>query len=120
MDFLIYVAVAAVAYYIGWHLRGIVMLGNLSVNPDKMIKMLEQVKKINEAEARGETVDSDDVELEIVRNDNILYGYNKTDGSFVSQGTDLASLLNEANRRFPSKNFFGTIDKDNPAKELAQ
>lgn len=120
MDFLIYVAVAAIAFYIGWHMKGIVLLANLSVNPDKMIKMLEKVKQINEAEARGETVDSDDIELVIVSNgDNVFYGYDKIDGSFISQGPDLTSVLQEAKKRFPSKNFFGKMSQDNSTKELA-
>jgi hypothetical protein len=120
MEFLIYVAVAVIAYYIGWHLRGVVLLANLSVDPDKMIKMLQQVKEINEAEARGEIVDSDKIELNIEQRGNTLYGYAKTDGAFVSQGSDLASVLAEAKRRFPTKSFVGKIAQNNSTKELAQ
>ncbi len=120
MEFLIYVAIAVIAYYIGWHLRGVILLANLSVNPDKMIKMLEQVKQINEAEARGEIIDSDNIELNIEQVGNTLYGYTKTDGTFISQGSDLASLLDEAKKRFPTKSFVGKIAQNNPTKELAQ
>jgi hypothetical protein len=120
MEFLIYVAVAVIACYIGWHLRGVFLLANLSVNPDKMIKILEQVRYLNEAEARGETVDADDIELDIEQVGNNLYGYTKFDGIFISQGSDVTSVLAEAKKRFPTKSFVGKIVQNNSTKELAQ
>jgi hypothetical protein len=119
MDFIIYVVIAVVAFFFGWHVRGIIMLANLGANPDKIIKMLEEIKRINADEAAG-IVHTDGTELFIERVGNSLYAYIKDTNQFVAQGSDLTSVLDTAHRRFPTQKFFGKISKDNPAKELAQ
>jgi len=119
MDFLIYIVVAVVAFYIGWHARGIIFLANISENPDRVIKMLEQIKKLNAEEENESTNSVDGTELFIERVGNGLYAYIKETNQFVAQAPDLSSLLIEAHKRFPTQKFFGTISKDNSAKELA-
>jgi hypothetical protein len=119
MDFIIYAVIAGVAFFFGWHARGIIFLANLSVNPDKIIKMLEEIKRINADEAAG-IVHADGTELFIERVGNTLYAYIKDTNQFVAQGSDLTSVLETAHKRFPTQKFFGTISKDNTAKELAQ
>jgi hypothetical protein len=120
MDFIIYIVIAVVAFFFGWHARGIIMLANLSGDPDKIIKMLEEIKRINADEAAGIVRDDTGTELFIERVGNSLYAYIKDTNQFVAQGSDLASVLDTAHKRFPTQKFFGTISKDNPAKELAQ
>lgn len=118
--FILDVIVLILAFWAGWHLRAIVFLANLSVNPDKVIKMLEEIKRLNAEEEEGVVAqDASGTELFIERVDNMLYAYVKETNQFVAQGPDLKSLLDSAHKRFPSKKFFGTISKDNPAKELA-
>ena len=122
MDFLIYVVVAAIAFWIGWHARGIIFLANISENPDRVIKMLEQIKKLNseeDSELGSLSSSTDGTELSIERVGNMLYAYIKDTNQFVAQAPDLSSLLSEAHKRFPTQKFFGTISKDNSAKELA-
>jgi hypothetical protein len=120
MDFIIYAVICLLAFIFGWHARGIIFLANLSVNPDKIIKMLEEIKRINAEEAAGIVRDESGTELFIERVGNMLYAYSKDTNQFVAQGTDLKSVLETAHKRFPTQKFFGTISKDNIAKELAR
>ena len=117
MDIIIYSVIAAVAFIIGWNLRGVVILANLAKDPQKFIKMLNQIEKINEAEANGEEI-PDGTELTIERVGNTLYAYAKETNQFIAQGPDLSSVIEEAQKRFPGKKFFGLIPHGDPAKEL--
>lgn len=117
-----YLIVAVVGYMVGYWVRGIVVLFNLSRDPAKIFKMLEEIKDINEAGQSNSLSISkkDSTELFIERVGNNLYAYNKETNQFVAQASDLKTLLDTAHKRFPTEQFFGTISKDNPAKELAQ
>ena len=117
MDIIIYSVIAAGAFIIGWNLRGVVILANLAKDPQKFIKMLNQIEKINEAEANGEEI-PDGTELTIERVGNTLYAYAKETNQFIAQGPDLSSVIEEAQKRFPGKKFFGLIPHGDPAKEL--
>jgi hypothetical protein len=118
---IVHIIVAAGAFWLGWHIRATVILSKLASQPEKMIKILEQIKGINEKEAQGEfgpeRIDSD--ELRIERVGDQLYAYHNDSGEFVSQGSDLVTVLELAHARFPDRVFFGTIESDDPAKELA-
>jgi hypothetical protein len=105
MDFLFYIILAVIAFYAGWHFRGVIMLANLAVNPDKIIKMLENIKKINEAEARGEEF-QDGIEVESEQVGNVWYAYDKDTGHFLAQGTSFEDALKAACDRFPEKTFW--------------
>lgn len=122
------VIIAVVGFMVGYWWRGIMVLYNLSRNPEKMIKMLEEIKKINELEAQGADLDNTSVEvlkkglpveLEIERVGEHLYAYTKDSNQFIAQGPNLKHLLEEAHKRFPGKVFFGNIPADDPAKEIA-
>lgn len=103
-DLIIYIVIAVVAYWIGWHLRSMVMLYNLSQNPERTIKLLEELKKIHEQETEGLPEDAIQIELEEVNGQ--VYAYNKSTGDFLAQGSnrDLAGLAVAA--RFPDKKFW--------------
>jgi hypothetical protein len=115
MEYIGYVIVGVVVFWLGWHARGIVILANLSHDPDKMIGILTQIKQIN----LEDDLDSDDTELRVERVNNMLYAYTNA-GQFIAQGPSLTELLESAHKRFPDKKFFGKIASDNTAKELAQ
>lgn len=117
MDIIIYSVIAAVAFSIGWNLRGVVILANLAKNPKRVISMLEEIERINRAEERGETI-QEGTELVIERVGNTLYAYAKDNNQFIAQGANMSSLLEEAQKRFPGKKFFGLIPHGDPAKEL--
>jgi hypothetical protein len=105
MDFLFYVILAVIVFYAGWTLRGVMLIAKLSTNPDNVIKMLEQIKKINEAEARGEEY-QEGVEVESEQVGNVWYAYEKDTGQFLAQGTSLEDAIKAACDRFPEKTFW--------------
>ena len=120
---------AIVGYMVGYWIRGIIVLYNLSRNPEAVIKMLEQLKRINEAEGQ-EDLDAtlskikqavpDGTELFIEQVNGQFYAYNKENNRFVAQGSTLDELLETAHKRFPDSKFFGTVEEDNSTKQVAQ
>ena len=110
MDFIVYGALAFIIFYAGWHLRGIAMIAKLSMDPDSVIKMLEQVKRINEAEARGEThIDGTEIRAEHVNGS--VYAYDVDDGTVLAQGPTLEEALKAASARFPNQKFWHNDNK---------
>jgi hypothetical protein len=119
MEFLSYVVLFGIALWIGWHLRGIVFLANLSENPDRVIKMLEEIKRLNrEEDSTSDKPKSKGTELKIERVGDMLYAFTKDNDEFIAQGSDLKTLLDSAQKRFPNKVFFGNIPNGDSAKEL--
>lgn len=104
-------------FYFGWWARGLLMKSRFSEDPDHFINILQKIKEINELEQLE--LKKEGTELSIERVGNTLYAYVKDTGQFIAQGPSLEELLNSAQDRFPDRKFFGKIDKDNPAKELA-
>lgn len=116
MDFIIYIVLGAVAFWLGWHARGIVFLANISVNPDKMIKMLEKVKEINEAKSPEELeaierTPFDAVEVAPEQVKGVWYAYAKDTNQFLAQGNSLEEALTAAAKRFPDKKFWCKTDE---------
>lgn len=123
MEYLIYIIVAVVAFWAGWHIRAAVILAHMSVNPEKMIGILKQIQQINQKEAQGllepQLAQRTGTELRIELHGGVLYAYTMDQNEFIAQGPDLQTLLATAQQRFPNREFFGEIAKDNPAKEFA-
>lgn len=119
MEFLTLIIVAAFAFWIGWSIRGIVLLARFGTDPEHFIDILKKIKEINDEEARAAQQDKLGTELAIERHGEMLYAFVKETNQFIAQGKDLNVLLDEAKKRFPNRKFFGVIEKDNPAKELA-
>jgi hypothetical protein len=119
LDYLSYIVVAIAFYNIGSHVRAFQIMLNLSKNPDEFIKMVQKIKEINtEIETNDMPEDANLMELERVG--DVLYAYDKHTGQFLAQATNLASLTEAIDKRFPGKKFFGTISADNSAKELVK
>ena len=114
MELILYIVFGAVAFWFGWHARGIVILANLAQDPEKMIGILEKIKEINKEE-QGQT-SLEGIELAIEQVQDEFYAYTKTDGKFVAQGTSLENVLKMANERFPGTKFFGKVPADNSTK----
>ena len=105
MEFLGYVVVAVIASWIGWHARGIVFLSNISNHPEKMIKMLEQIKKINDEELDGSPeVDGTEIRAELVG--TTWYIYSKDNNEFLAQGPSFDDAVMAVADRFPGKKFW--------------
>jgi hypothetical protein len=104
MEYFIYIVIAVIAYWIGWHARGIIFLANISERPDHMIKMLEKIKEINDSEEVGLPEDAIEVEAEHVN--GMVYAYNKASGEFLAQAQNLHQVMTLAAQRFPGKKFW--------------
>ena len=118
MDFLSTLVIVAISMWAGWHLRGITLIARFGNDPDHFIKLLEQIKDINQKDKLETDQKANGTELKIERQGNTLFAYIKDDNQFVAQGPDLSSLLEQAQKRFPGRKFFGTIPNGDPAKEL--
>lgn len=123
-EIIIIVAVAAVVgYFVGYHMRAIMLIKGMSEDPDHFIRLLEQVKKIND-EHDEEMIklksngSLDGTELTIERADGMFYAYTKDGNQFIAQGTDMDALMEQAKLRHPNRKFFGVINKEHSAKEL--
>jgi hypothetical protein len=106
MEYLSYIVLALIAGWIGWHIRGIVVIANLSVNPDKMIKMLEEIKKLNLEEAKASPAKDTGVECVAEQVNGSWYAYIKDTNQFIGQGSSIEAALEQAADRFPSKVFW--------------
>jgi len=111
MDYIIYIVLGVVAFWLGWHARAIVFMANLSIDPDRTIKMLEKIREINAAKTEEE-LDSivsnqmNAVEVEPEQVKGVWYAYAKTTGQFLGQGSSLEEALTQAANRFPDKKFW--------------
>lgn len=113
-------AMLAVMFWMGWVLRGIVILARMSSKPEEMIDILNKIRRINEGKDTEEDVSAKDgIEIRIERVGDMLYAYAKENDEFIAQGPNMTTLLEVAAERFPQRRFFGVIEKDNPAKEIA-
>lgn len=105
MDFIIYAVIAAVAFSIGWNVRGAIILVNLAKDPQKFINMLKEVERINQAEAEGKII-PEGIEVEAEEVNGHWYAYVKNTNQFLAQGTSLEDALKLASERFPGKKFW--------------
>jgi hypothetical protein len=119
LEFMPYFCVAYGAFYVGKHWALFQFSQNLSKDPDRMIEILKRIKEIN-TEIDTNDMPEDANLMEIERVGDHIYAYDKHSGQFLAQANNLASLTEAIDKRFPGKKFFGTISKDNPAKELVK
>ena len=106
MDFITLVVIAVIAMWIGWHLRGIVILANLAENPDRVIGMLEKIKKINEEEQQESNGKLTGIEIKPEQVGNMWYAYAADDNQFLGQGSTLEDALKMVSDRFPNTKFW--------------
>lgn len=104
MEYIYYIMVAVVAYWIGGHVRAYQIMQNLIKRPDGMIKLINNLKEINDSEAEG--LPDDAIEVETQHVNNSVYAYDKMTGEFLAQATNLHQVMLEAAKRFPGKKFW--------------
>jgi hypothetical protein len=92
-----------IAFWLGKHYAQLKFLHKISTDPDSMIKLLQQVKKINEDD---DVVIAGAIEVKTELVNNSVYAYNKTTGEFLAQASDLHQVMTEAAKRFPGKKFW--------------
>lgn len=110
------------AFYLGWIARGATLLAGMSDNPEKFIKLLEDIKKINTAEAAGITEEdavalakSTKVRVDMVQ--DVVYLYRLEDNEFISQGSSIEDAMAQGQKRFPGKTFW--LEKQNISSQTA-
>ncbi len=106
MDALIY----AFVFWLGWRIRGALMMFAMRDNPEKIIDLLKQVKEINDKEEKKSDIR---VEVEPEKVGNVWYAYAKDTGQFLAQADTLEEAIRQASIRFPNKTFWCETDKKN-------
>lgn len=104
MEYIYYIMVAVVAYWIGGHVRAYQIMQNLIKNPDGMIKLINNLKEINESEEQ--VLPENAIEVETQHVNNSVYAYDKMTGEFLAQAANLHQVMLEAAKRFPGKKFW--------------
>ena len=104
MDILYYFIALGVAFWAGIHWAQIRFLNNIAKHPEKFIKMLEQIKSINDNEDLG--LPEDAVEVQIEHVNDMVYAYEKATGQFLSQAKSIHLAMVEAAKRYPEKKFW--------------
>ena len=108
MDYILILVLIGLAFYAGWHLRAITILYKISEHPEHMIRLLEQVKKLNdEARLQAEQgVPDDAIEVKTEQVNGLVYAYNKVTGEFLAQAQNLHQVMVLAASRYPGKKFW--------------
>jgi len=101
-----------VAFYVGWFCRGVSLMSKLAQEPERMIGLLEEIRKINENEARD--IPEDVIEMDLRKQNGLVYLYNKASGEFLAQGANIEAAVKVAAERFPGKRF-GYTDTEQTA-----
>ena len=101
-DVLPYIAVAILAYNVGIHIASYRIMRNLVESPDDMIKLITQIKTLNE----GVAEDDDTIEVSTEHVNDLVYAYNKTTGEFLAQAQNLHQVMVLAAKRYPGKKFW--------------
>ena len=107
MEYISYIIVAVVAFWIGGHWKAYRVMQNLISRPDDMIELFNKLKAINQDEAiAGEEMPEDAVPLEIEQVNGYVYAYSKTTGEFLAQAHDIEQAARIARQRYPNKTFW--------------
>jgi len=126
---MLYVAVAVMAFRIGYWVHAKYFLWIMFHNPERLrhaLDMMERVRNLDDAVlARTDQTAQELIaeleqgqELIIEQQADRLYAYDKATQAFIAQGTSVEQVFEQARQRFPHKKFFGKIAKENSAKSV--
>ena len=102
-DLIIYLVLIFFAFWLGWKLRGVLMMYAMSEEPERVIKMLKEVQDINKQQDKPVRTS---IEVEPEQVSGYWYAYAKETGQFLGQGPTLEDALKVASVRFPNKTFW--------------
>lgn len=106
-DIFIYVGIACVAYWIGWTVRGVVLIFKLSRDPRATLDLLEQLKAINDSDTGEPTAKNANwVEVRVEQVGATVYAYANDTHQFLGQGTSIEEAIQMAKRSHPTKIFW--------------
>lgn len=100
-DILLNILYFAIVFWIGWRVRTAVIMYHLSEDPDRMIKILNQIKEINTRPKAEELKSTGDVKIEY-HNGHVYLFENETD-RFLAQGSTVAEAIEIMDKRFPGR-----------------
>jgi hypothetical protein len=115
IDFIVYFIIAVSAFWLGKQFAIVRFIENLSNNPDKIIKMLEEIKRINAEHelAVAALVPEDAIMLNTEERAGSVYLFQSEDDKFIAQGKSIEDALKSAAERFPGKKFWiPTVKQD--------
>ena len=107
--------IMAACVWVGWHLRGIMLLKNILRDPDRMIKLIEDVKRIDLNEDTKKQ-NSGARRIRVEKHGEELYLFAEDNDEFLAQGSTLQEALDRIEKRFPGDNFKGIIRKEDAEK----
>lgn len=109
-----YLIISAIAFGVGWWVREQTMILNLLKNPDMIIKMMEEIKRL-----RAEAQDITDgkalpgLELEVEESSGQVYAWVKSTNQFIGQGSNIEEVIKMAKQKFPDCNFWYKKQEEN-------
>jgi len=123
-QWIIYMAVAYVAFRLGWKAHDAYIMYIIHEHPERMelaIKASRAIKNMPDDQALEliktiRTYQTDVVKLTIESANGILYAYNL--GEFVAQGNSMDEILRNAKQRFPNIEFLAEKDSKLSPNEL--
>lgn len=122
MEYFGYVVTGIIGMWIGWRVRGAIMLYHLSENPEKVIDSLKKIQKINEAEQAGfegkdavAIANGIKVRAEVINSS--IYLYSLENNEFIAQGNNIEDAFLTAKTRFPGKSFW--LEKNDISNQTA-
>ena len=104
-EYVPYVVVAIVAFWVGGHYRAFQIMNNLIKNPDGMIELINRLKEIQNEEVDNNT-SLDAIEVSTEKVNDLVYAYNKATGEFLAQAQNLHQVMTLAAARYPGKKFW--------------
>ena len=85
MEYISYIVVGIVAFWIGGHYKAYQIMQNLISRPDDMIKLITKLKELNDEVEDDTDMPDDSVELTLEKVGDQVYAYNKATGQFLAQ-----------------------------------
>jgi hypothetical protein len=106
-DVLIDLLIVALAFWLGWKLRGFWMVIALAARPELLAEVARQAKNIADGHA-----DSTSRQIRVEQVGDSVFLYAEDTGEFLAQGTTLELALDTVKLRFPNEDFHGHVDTE--------
>ena len=104
---LIDLLIVALAFWLGWKLRGFWMVIALAARPELLAEVARQAKNIADGH-----VDSESRQIRVEQVGDSVFLYAEDTGEFLAQGTTLDIALDTIKLRFPNEDFHGHVNTE--------
>lgn len=116
MDLISILIVFVSAFVMGWLAHARSMLNRITEDPDKMIDLLQKLKKAKEELEEDVSSKLKVFEVRVEKIGDMFYLYTTKDNEFLAQGATLEDALEAVKKRYPNRNFKGLIPKEDAEK----